>query len=175
MKKVLYFMGELTDSDVVWLVEHGIRESMDEGEVLIRKGVDINAMYIVLEGELTVNTEAQTVSLGVGEIVGEMSLVDERPPSATVEVATDSTLLAIPRGSLQNKLDTDEGFAARFYRAIAIFLSSRLRGTVTRYGYGDASLDEDVMEDDEMDPRMLDRMYLAGVRFDRVLKQLLRP
>jgi CRP-like cAMP-binding protein len=175
MKKVLYIMGELTDSDVVWLLKHGERKSLDQGEVIIQEGIDIDAMYIVLEGELIVKTRSQLVNLGVGEVVGEMSLVDERPPSATVEAATQSTLFVIPKAALQEKLEADVGFAARFYRAIAIFLSGRLRGTASRYGYGDSSLDENVVDDDEMDKRQLDYIYLAGIRFDKILKQLLHP
>lgn len=176
MRKVLYIFGELADTDIDWLIEHGSRLSVAEGEVLIREHVDIDSMYIVLDGELVVHAnvtaDQQIVHLGAGEIVGEMSLVDERPPSATVQAAKDSTLFAVPRDLLLVKLSVDTDFAARFYRAIALFLSTRLRGTVTRFGYGDTKLDRDVMQDDELDPRLLENINLAEKRFSRLLQQL---
>ncbi len=82
-------------------------------------------------------------------------------------------VLVIPLPRLAVKLQQDMGFAARFYKAIAIFLSDRLRGKVQMLSGRQApQLDEDVIDEDELDPVLLDTMYLAGTRFDRMLKRL---
>jgi CRP-like cAMP-binding protein len=106
-------------------------------------------------------------------MVGEMSFIDARPPSATVTAAQDSAVLAIPRPQLVAKLDQDTAFAARFYRALATFLSDRLRGTVSRLGYSEGQpLQEDVEYADELDDNVLDNVHLAGARFERIVKRL---
>ena len=103
-----------------------------------------------------------------------MSFVDGRPPSATVQALSDSLLFAIPRRALASKLEADQGFAARFYRALAVFLSQRLRDTVQHLGYGaGVALDEEVEYSDELNPAVLDTVPLAGARFDRMLKRLM--
>jgi lantibiotic biosynthesis dehydratase-like protein len=51
------------------------------------------------------------------------AFVDAQPPSATMRALEDSTVFAISKAALSNKLQADQGFAARFYRALAIYLS----------------------------------------------------
>ena len=92
--------------------------------------------------------------------------------SATVRARENALVLAIPRDRIKAKLLEDSGFAARFYKAIAIFLSDRLRGKIAMLGPKKPTLDEDMFEADELDPVTMDTVYLAGQRFDRMLKQL---
>jgi len=140
-----------------------------------RARTTINALYIVLDGLLSVYTvrpdcEIEIARLGAGEMVGEMSFIDARPPSATVKAIKESLVLAIPRSQLVSKLAQDSDFASRFYRALAIFLSDRLRGMVGQHGYGK---DQPAAEaTDELDESVLDNLHLAGSRFDRILKRL---
>jgi CRP/FNR family transcriptional regulator, cyclic AMP receptor protein len=178
VRKILFLLGQLSDLDVEWLTAKGIKQRVPTGTVLINEGVAVSALYIVLDGALVVSfrslDQQHQVRLGCGEVVGEMSLIDARPPSATVTVAQDAVVLAIPRTELSRKLDSDAAFAARFYRAIAMFLSHRLRATTQRLGYGKGQpLQEDAEYEDELDPSALDSVHLAGARFDRVLQRLL--
>jgi len=134
MEKVLYILSELSDSDVDWLVKVGKKTPVPSGSTLIKEGRSVDTLYILLEGALVVSISAmeerQIARLASGEVVGEMSFIDSFPPSATVQTLEDSLVLAIPRAELAEKLNHDEGFASRFYRALAILLSQRLRGTV---------------------------------------------
>jgi len=178
MRKVLYLLGQLTDGDVEWLIAHGGKEGMVPGTILVREGQSVNALYILLDGTLEVSGTGvggnQAVRLGCGEVVGEVSLVDGRPASATVTAGTRAVVLAIPRAELTAKLESDPKFAARFYRSLAIFLAHRLRATGQRLAYGkDQPLDEDRAYDDELDAHLLDNLHMAGSRFDRVLQRLL--
>lgn len=139
MRKVLFFLGELTDQDIDWLITTGQRQEIPLATTLITEGKTVDTLYIVLDGELIVSTAAmggkEVARLGSGEVVGEMSFVDSRPPSATVTADEEAVVFAIPRALLAEKLHQDDGFAARFYRALAAFLSSRLRTTVGQLGY----------------------------------------
>lgn len=175
MRKVLYILGELSDLDVDWMIANGRKEDLPAGRNLIQEGKPVGALYIVLDGTLSVLIGTREMArLGTGEIVGEMSFIDARPPSATVRAVEPSAVLAIPRRQLEAKLRQDTGFAARFYRALATFLSDRLRSTTSRLGYGDSAPSQaDLDAADELDPNVLDSVHMAGARFDRMLKRLL--
>ncbi len=174
MKKVLYILGQLSDSDVDWIARNGQRVKHGRGDELIRQGVASAHLYFILDGEVAILTAKgfELARIGSGEILGEMSLVDSRPPSASAVVMEQAYVLALEKSVLGHKLDSDTGFAARFYRAIAIFLSERMRSTVSRMGYGDDTPEEGVKED-ELDIRVLDNVHLAGARFERLLQKLM--
>jgi len=179
MRKVLFLFGQLSDEDVEWMVDHGRRQAVPTGGILIRQGVAIDAVFILLAGKLSVwlggATEREIARLNAGEIVGEMSFLDARPPSATVKGLEDATVFAISRSDLAAKLAADQGFAARFYRALAIYLSTtvRERHRTLGYGAGAALPTEDEADDDELNPAVLDTVSLAGERFDRLVKSVL--
>ena len=175
MRKVLFLFGQLNDDDVEWMINTGQRQPVSRGEVLIRQGVPVDALFILLEGRLSVflgRQEREIARLNAGEIVGEMSFVDARPPSATVRGLEDAMVFAISKAVLQTKLDRDTGFAARFYRALAIYLSTTVRERHRMMG-ANASLDDTEDDADELDPNVLDGVYLAGERFDRMVKRVM--
>lgn len=102
--------------------------------VLIQEGKVGEFLYIVLDGTLQVsisqgngNQDVEIARLSRGEIVGEMSFIDDRPPSATVKAFNSCQLLALPKQKLQLKVERDPDFAARFYHELAMKLSNRLR------------------------------------------------
>lgn len=177
MRKVLFLFGQLNDDDVEWMIATGRRRPVARGEVLIRQGMPADAVFILLEGRLAVflgHQEREIARLSAGEIVGEMSFVDARPPSATVRGLDDATVFAISKAVLQGKLDRDTGFAARFYRALAIYLSTTVRERHRMLGVeGEVRLDELDDDADELDPAVLDGVSLAGERFDRMVKRVL--
>jgi CRP-like cAMP-binding protein len=87
-----------------------------------------------------------------------MSLVDSVPPSATVAAKVDSVALFLDKQVLLRKLAGDHAFASRFYRALAILLSDRLRATERRMVYGEQKHglgDEAMRMKDELDPGVL--------------------
>jgi CRP/FNR family cyclic AMP-dependent transcriptional regulator len=175
MRKALHLLGILNDVDVEWIAGNGIRRYVRSGTTLIREKMPIDSMYILLEGQLSVYTEAlkglQLAVLLPGEIVGEISFVDSRLPTASVMAVADSELLALPRNVLLLKLEKDTAFAARFYRAIAAFLADRIRTTVGKFGYGPAQQDN-AESLDEVEDVSMDEISMAALRFDKMLKAL---
>jgi hypothetical protein len=57
---------------------------------------------------------------------------------------------------------------------LSVFLSDRLRSTEARLFSGGehVPLGEDELEDDELDPNVLDKVHLAGARFKHMLDRL---
>jgi CRP-like cAMP-binding protein len=182
MRKVLFLFGQLNDDDIEWMLGAGTKRHVPAGEILIEQGVPVGFVLILLEGRLAVwlkprhGPEREIARLSAGEIVGEMSFVDARPPSATVRALEDSTVFSISRAALNAKLDADQGFGARFYRALAIYLSMTVRERHRALGYdsGESKAGEEEDEDSgELDANVLDGVYLAGERFDRMVKRVL--
>ncbi len=136
MSKVLAILGELSDRDIDWMIANGSKEKITTNTILISEGQPIDALYIVLDGTMKAYLSAvgdKEIGIVVaGEVLGEMSFVDGRLPSATVKAIEDSLVLSISKQKLNEKLEQDVLFSLRFYRAVTKFLSSRLRGTVTR-------------------------------------------
>ncbi|MEX0268710.1 cyclic nucleotide-binding domain-containing protein [Leptolyngbyaceae cyanobacterium UHCC 1019] len=179
MKTVLFLLGELDDDDIDWMLATGTRENMPAGTILIDEGIPINTLFILLEGTLSVTTAAtqgrEIANLLSGDIVGEMSFVDTRPPSATVSAKGEALVLCISREKLADRLKFDIGFAARFYRALAICLSSRMRLTVNQLQNRDKPQSGNLNHElpvSELAKDALESVELAKTRLDWLLRRL---
>jgi CRP/FNR family transcriptional regulator, cyclic AMP receptor protein len=173
MRKVLHLMGSLTDQDVEWLTAHGQTRLVPRDTPVIHEGVPVEALFILLEGKLSVRQAGlagrEVATLYPGEVLGEISFVDARPPSASVVSLHESHLFEVSKDVLGRKLARDDAFAARFYRALAVFLADRLRTTTAHLGYGKW---EERSNADEIDDAVFDGISLAARRFDDMLKRL---
>lgn len=176
MRKILFIFGVLNDADVDWMVRAGTKRQVGAGHVLIEEGKAFDSVVLLLSGKMAVSVAGagEVAQLAPGDFIGEMSLVDSAPPSATVAAKLDCTTLSLDKRTLQRKLREDVAFASRFYHALAIILSDRLRSTEKRMAYGQGSRleDENVRLKDELDIGVLDQVSMAGDRFDRLLKSV---
>jgi CRP-like cAMP-binding protein len=167
VRKALYFLGILDDADVEWLMRNGTSRTVPAGTVLIEEGKAAESLFFVLDGAFAVYTRnaPSVATLKAGEIVGEISFVDSRPPTASVRAEVESKVGAVPRAALAGKLRDDVAFAARFYRSLAVFLADRLRTTVGTLGGGKLQLDESIEDEDELATHLLEGVSMAGLRF----------
>lgn len=170
MRKVLYIMGQLNDQDIEWMAHSGRRLALAPDEAIIRQGIESPDIFIVLSGavEVQVSGVGVVARLSTGEIIGEMSFVDKAPPSATVRASEPSVVLALDRRQMDDRLTSDTGFAARFYKALSIYIADRLRSTTARPGGSPSEI-----QADELDETVLDHVSMAGTRFQQMLKTLL--
>ena len=175
MKKVLYMLGEFTDQDIDWLISTGQREHITKDAVIIQQGQPIEEIFFVLRGQLEVSIEdvGEIARIGSGEIVGELSLLDSRPPNATVTALEDSVVMAVAKRRIDGRLRTDTGFSSRFYRALGLLLADRLRDSVGALAYGGQKGLSDQDDGREISPELLDRMNLAAQRFEQIRERLL--
>ncbi len=81
--------------------------SLRKGEILIEEGTEGNFIYLIKTGQLEVRKMRLTDhprKLGVrgpGEVVGEMSMFDNKPHMARVVAISDATVLAMSRADFQ--------------------------------------------------------------------------
>ena len=71
MRKVLYILGQLSDSDIDWLAQSGKKVTHPVDTKLITLGEQTPTLYIVLDGELSVqtNTNFELAKIYSGEIL----------------------------------------------------------------------------------------------------------
>ncbi len=175
MQKILYILGQLTDTDVEWLINTGARHKYETGQNLITQGRENAFLFILLEGYVSISVAGvgEVDVAGSGEILGEMSLVDARPPSATVSAIDETYALQLPHELLRARTEEDHGFGMRFYRAMAILLSQRLRSSQSLEFNEETGLVDGQEQEGELDAYVLDSLHVAGARFDRLLKKLM--
>ena len=99
-----------------------------KGEPLFRRGDVGGELYVVVEGEIRIHLDhaGREVTLarhGVGGVVGEMSVFDEEPRSASAQAVTDTTVRVLRRDRLQAIVHEHPEVLLEFIRN----LSRRLR------------------------------------------------
>ena len=91
----------LTESQAVSVADAVVKRRFKRGEMIVEQGKKSNALFILLNGRarvLTADSRGREVILATlqpGDHIGEMSLIDNEPHSATVraEVQTDVLML----------------------------------------------------------------------------------
>lgn len=100
------------------------------GTVLFEEGQPGDRMYVIQSGRVQILKKIGAVrfplaSLGPGDSVGEMSLLDGQPRSADAVVSEDATLLVVERETFEQLVRENGEVAVRLMRK----LSERLRET----------------------------------------------
>lgn len=105
------------------LAAHARAVSLPAGTWLFRAGEPGDTMYVVRAGRLEVVIESDDGEdvrvLGRGAAVGELSLLTERPRSASVRAARDTDLIAIGHEDFQRLLDEGSDLALALTRSMA--------------------------------------------------------
>jgi CRP-like cAMP-binding protein len=177
MSSALYILSFLNEGDTAWLLQSGETESLPAGTVLIREGEPVQNNIQILDGELSISIDAlggkEVARRGRGQIVGEMSFIEVGRPAATVRVRDDATLFRIACATLAAKLRLDLGFASRFYHALAVLVSERLRDSQAGQLSQTRKL-RDAMPDSQAGAgaTALANVFLASGRLDRLLTRL---
>jgi CRP/FNR family cyclic AMP-dependent transcriptional regulator len=131
MLEAAAFLGVLDEPDVEWLVANSKQHEIESGSVLISRGKPVEFLYLIVDGAFDVTVfspdEHHIATLYAGELAGEMSFVDLHPPSATVTAGMNSSVLAVSKAALTEKIENDKGFGARFFKGVSVLLVGRLR------------------------------------------------
>ena len=116
-------LGSVPDNDLAGLVTLLDEIRVEPGHVLTREGVVAREAFIVIEGKADVFLDGELIAtVGPGEFVGEMGMLDHFPRVATVRASTPMELLVIGPKAFAAFAD-HPGVG----RAMATQLSQRLR------------------------------------------------
>lgn len=113
--------------DVQALLQRCDRRDLEEGELLLSPGHKNENVYVVLSGELNVHvgsTDSDVLAtVEVGACAGEMSIIEDRDPSAYVIASEPTHLLVIHKDVLWGLVDASHEFS----KNLLVVLSERVR------------------------------------------------
>jgi CRP-like cAMP-binding protein len=94
--------------------------TMPAGSLIVDQGQTGREAFIVLEGTVTVKRNGKKLgSYGPGTIIGELSLLDHGPRTATVTCDTDCDLLLLDQRHFMGVLDTVPAIAHKLLATLA--------------------------------------------------------
>jgi signal transduction histidine kinase len=110
LRRLPLFAG-LSDADLSWLVAQAEPLTIRAGEVLIEEGSPGDTLFVLLGGEFQVSKRSGAAEVplavrGRGEVIGEMSLLDRAPRSATVRALQEGQVLVIRQETFARLLMT---------------------------------------------------------------------
>lgn len=105
-------------------------------EALIAEGTVTDALYLVWDGELDVSMttpygEQDIAHVGPGAFLGEVSLMDPGPATATVTTKEGCTVLVLNYSQLEKLWQGHPRLAAVFLRRLAQVVADRIRASNT--------------------------------------------
>jgi CRP-like cAMP-binding protein len=105
LRKVAFFEG-FNDNELHRVAELAEEVDAEAGAELTDQGRPGQTAYVIVEGTAAVEVGGGVINtVGPGELVGEMSLIDHRPRTATVRATTPMRLLAFDAARFRRLLD----------------------------------------------------------------------
>ncbi len=160
LKTVPIFSG-LDSQDLNFLAESLTTSKHHAGEIIFNQGDIGHTMYIVAKGCINIsvigNNDLSILvkSIKIGEYFGELSLIDDKPRSASAIAETDVDLLELSREMLVKYLDRHPHGAMAILRT----MSERLRETnILLSQRASKNVDEEIEKNLTWSDRVADRV-----------------
>ena len=140
------------------LAAHARRLSLAPGQTLLREGEEGDDVLLVTEGEASVSVGGMLIgTIGPGDCVGEMSLLDHAPRSATVMAVTALRALVIPAERFRALLQSEPAVNMRVTATLTARLRSAQSGWAGLAGDPDVLLAALLDLQDSRDPAVAER------------------
>ena len=163
--KAVPLFRDLSEEEVDELMQASRLFRAGKDTILVKEGMVGTGLYILVNGSAEVkvtDSEGNETLLAVverGSTIGELSLIDSSPHSATVVCSEPSTLFHIDTASF-NRLRTQHSAAAfKVLRAIAPMVCERLRTINDRIA--------GIFADPQASMKEIERMYLRKTEANR--------
>jgi CRP/FNR family cyclic AMP-dependent transcriptional regulator len=119
LKKVALFSA-CNNKELQRIARSGTEIKVPDGYKLTDQGQLGNQAFVVMEGTVTVKRNNKKVAqLGPGTMVGELSLLDHGPRTATVTTDGDATVFVIDQRSFMAVLDDVPALSHKLLSALA--------------------------------------------------------
>lgn len=120
MLRAVALFGAFGDRELESVARHVDRASRPAGDVLIRQGDRGEEMVLLLSGAATVERDGKVLAtLGPNDVVGELSLIDHKPRTATVTLTEDCDVLVMHRQDFMALMDEIPGFTQKVLQSMA--------------------------------------------------------
>jgi CRP/FNR family transcriptional regulator len=127
-------LSGLSQEELDRIAQVAVPRSFPKGARVFHEGDESDACYIIRSGEVRVTREHSDgraialATLGPGEIVGELAMLDGEVRSASVEALSDVELLAVAARDMRGLLERNPEITAK----LVVALTRRVRETNER-------------------------------------------
>ena len=135
--KNIYLFKEMTTDELAKIAKLCDLREVIAGQDVFSIGQAAQSFFVIQQGTVKIlkNTsdgdELQLTALASGGHFGEMPFLNGDARTATAQAVENTHLIEIPFNSLNKLLAEDVKISEKFHRAIARFLSQRLKATTT--------------------------------------------
>lgn len=121
----------LNDSQASALLAQAAEQTYNGGDVILRQFEKNNDLLIVTGGEVGIRAFSgeMVARLGPGSVVGEISLIDDEPRSATVVAIGPTSAVVVPNAAIRDLMAADAGLKATIMENLAKILCARMRAS----------------------------------------------
>ena len=130
------FLNSFTDEQLDEVLSSSSFLQCEVGDAIIKEGTIDSRIYILLSGQLEVRVGGKTVTTiaHVGDVFGELALVNHDKRLASVVAASKAICLAVDQKFLQDihPREEDPDFHAALYQFVARLVSKQLDATSRR-------------------------------------------
>jgi CRP-like cAMP-binding protein len=125
--------SELTSSELENLGAFIFEKTYQQNSTLFVEGMSGEILYMIRRGKVEIlkkmagGQEKVLATLQPGEFLGEMSLIENQPRSATARVAQEAVLLVMTKKSFQGMLEKHPPMGVKILMAFLRTCNQRLR------------------------------------------------
>ena len=113
------FFADLSRGELRELAKVTEDMEVDEGKALTREGASGSEFFVIVDGEVAVTKDGADVrSMGPGDFFGEISLLEDRPRTATVTAKTPLRFFVLTRQNFRALLDKQPELAEKVTGAL---------------------------------------------------------
>lgn len=131
--KSIEIFRQLPDENLELLINSCHEISINPGDTVFREGDSGDAMYVILSGEIAIEKGSSMIARkGRGNYFGEMTLIEDKPRSATITALTESQLLKITKQQFLQHFSSNPQALMGFLKTV----SERARENLTALNEG---------------------------------------
>ncbi len=136
--KEIPFFEDFNEEDLDYLSGQLSLRSFGDGTELFKKGDIGDYLFFIVEGNVKIQLESPFyksiyATVGRGNSIGEMSLIDEFPRSATIVVTESAELLILTKNRFESINEENPAVGIKLLKGLARSLSKRIRGLSGRF------------------------------------------
>lgn len=130
-------LSSLSDDELYEIVRICTMRAYDPGEFVFRQGDEGRSLMIVASGRIEIVLEGDRAAdavarLGPGDVLGELSLIDAGPRSATAIATSETTVYELTGEAFETLRQQQHPAAYKIVRTLARVACARLRGVNER-------------------------------------------
>ena len=118
--KNIPLFSECSAKELGLVVKNSKERVLKAGTVIMDQGQTGREAYVILEGTATIKRNGKKIGTAkTGAVIGELSLLDNGPRTATVTADSDVTLLVVTERGLKATIENIPAISRKLLKALA--------------------------------------------------------